>query len=438
MPASKPRQQSVKKPARKTTAKRPARAAVTAAKTSAAVAREARELAAGAEAAAAEATGSAKLNVEEIAEDDPLLDTAVRQLEAQVDEEHPFGVPGPSVGEEHPFRIAFTATLGVLTALLLAKGVIVVRQVIVLLIVAAFLAIGLNPAVEWLQRRGLRRGLSVLAISVGFVLFLGGFFAAVVPPIARQGTELVKELPSYTERLQRDNRTFRRLDDRYHITEKIKAKTSGEGVDIQAFGGLLGVAKSAFNAVFSFFTVLVLTLYFLGNYPSIKRTAYRLVPRSRRARFGLIADEILVRVGGYVLGNLATSLVIGVTTFVFLLIVGVPYPLALALFVAIADLIPLVGATIGGVVTVAVAFFVSVPVGVATLAFYMLYQQFENYVLVPRVMKKTVDVSPLATIVAALTGAALLGVVGALLAIPVAAAIQLVGSEVVVPRQDVS
>jgi predicted PurR-regulated permease PerM len=151
---------------------------------------------------------------------------------------------------------------------------------------------------------------------------------------------------------------------------------------------------------------------------------------------GLIADEALRRVGGYVLGNLATSVVAGVTTLIFLEILRVPYAVALALFVAVLDLVPLVGATIAAVIVSAVALFHSLPVGIATIIFFVIYQQFENYVLVPRIMKRTAEVSPLATVVAALIGGTLLGIVGALLAIPVAAAIQIVVDEVVVPRQD--
>ncbi len=183
-------------------------------------------------------------------------------------------------------------------------------------------------------------------------------------------------------------------------------------------------------------TVLILTLYFLLNYEGIKNTLYRLAPRSRRARVGLISDEVLHRTGGYVLGNLATSLVAGVSTAVFLSVLGVPYAVALGMFVAIVDLIPLVGATIGAVGVSVVAFFVSVPVGLIAIGYYVAYQQFENYVLVPRVMQRTVSVSPVTTIVAVLIGGSLLGVLGALLAIPVAAAVQLVLCEVYYPRQD--
>ena len=202
------------------------------------------------------------------------------------------------------------------------------------------------------------------------------------------------------------------------------------------FGGVLGVGKVVFGAFFSTLTVLILTLYFLCNLPHLKTSAYRAVPRSRRARVGLLTDEILERVGGYVGGALLIAGLAGVTTFVFLVIAGIPYPVALAMLVAITDLLPLIGATIGAAIVTLVAFFVSVKVGLIAAVYYIAYQQIENYVIYPRVMKRSVDVSPVATVIAVLIGGSLLGVLGALLAIPIAAAAQLVLREVVLPRQD--
>jgi predicted PurR-regulated permease PerM len=183
-------------------------------------------------------------------------------------------------------------------------------------------------------------------------------------------------------------------------------------------------------------TVLILTLYFLSSFNSIKGTAYRLVPRSRRARFSLISDEVLNRVGGYVAGAVVVALIAGVTSLVWVSSLGIPYPLALALIVTLTDVIPLIGATIGAVIVTTVAFFVSLPVGIATGIFFIVYQQMENYLIYPRVMSRSVDVNPAAAIVGALIGGTLLGFVGALLAVPATAAIQLIMREVLVPRQD--
>ena len=435
-PAKKPAKKAAKK-----TATKPAKKAATptarsrATRTRAVAAtRHAANEAAEAAVESAEAAVAAAEAADAVADDDPLLDTAIRQLEAGVTDEKPYGELGEPVGESSPYRIAFVATLGVLTAVLLAQSVVLVRDVLVLIVISAFLAIGLSPAVEWMERRGTKRSLAVAAVIGAVLLFFGGFVAAAVPPVARQASELREEVPRYLERLQEDNGTYRRLDDQFDITAKI-TKALEENQDA-APGVALSVAKGVLSAIFKTLTVLILTLYFLSAYPRIKRTAYRMVPRSRRARFGLLGDEILSRVGGYVLGNLATSFIAGVCAFIVFTILDVPSPVALAMLVAILDLIPLVGATIAAIICTFVAFFVSTAVGLITGGYFLAYQQVENFVLVPRVMKRTVDVSPLTTIIAALIGGALLGVVGALLAIPAAAAIQLIGSEVLMPRQD--
>jgi predicted PurR-regulated permease PerM len=365
---------------------------------------------------------------------DPVLDTGVRRIEAGVDEENPYGRRGEPLSEQSPFRIAFVATMGVAVAALLVDSIIIARQVLILILVAAFLAVGLDPAVRWLVSRGLKRSLAVLVIVLAALGFFGGFVAAVAPPIASQSTALVQKAPDYAERLT-ENKTIKKLDDHYHFVSKLQDKAK-KGITVNAFGGVLGVGKAILGFVVSTLTVIILMIYFLANMPAIKRTMYRVVPRTRRARVGLLTDEILNRVGGYVLGNLFTSLVAGLATLIWLEAFGVPYAVALSLFVAITDLIPLIGATIGAIGVTAVALFQGVPTGIATFAYYMGYQQFENYVLQPRVMKKTVDVAPVVTIVAALLGGALLGVLGALIAVPIAAGIQLILTEVAFPRQD--
>ena len=382
------------------------------------------------------ATAAAMKAQAEVDDDDPLLDTAIRQIEAGATEEKPYGEPGRPIAPRSPFRIAFSAAIGVAVAYGLINALIAVRSILVLILVAAFLAIGFNPVVEWLQGRGVRRGRAVATVFASILLVFLGFGAAIVPPIVDQGTELFERLPEYATEL-RDNRQFRELDERYDIVAKLEKRVDSapeEGIGL--VGGAFGLVKGIFNALFTTLTVLILMLYFLSSYPNLKRSAYRLIPRSRRPRVGLLADEVLTRVGGYVLGNIATSIIAGITAFVFLLIVGVPYPVALAMLVALLDLIPLIGASLAAFACVAVAFFVSVPVGLVTAAFFLVYQQIENYVLIPRVMKRTVDVSPVTTVIAVLIGGTLMGVVGALLAIPVAAAVQLVGNEVVLPRQD--
>lgn len=418
-----------------------ARSEAVAARTDADTARvgadEARNEAVAARSEAMEARSDAveAAGVAAVAADDPLLDTAVRRLEAKADEENPFGRPGRPLNARSPFRVGFTGALGVALAYMILQALVHARQVLILVIISAFLAIGLNPTVAWLERRSIARKAAIGVVFAGVILFFVGFGFAVVPPVVNQSTQFAHELPTYINKLQH-NGTVADLDARFHFLDKARTALTGGGLGTSALGGVVGVGKLVLGAFFSLLTILILTLYFLGSFHQIKATAYRMVPRSRRARVGLLADEILDKVGGYVAGALTIAGVAGTAAFIFLLIAGVPYPLALAMLIAITDLIPLIGATLGAIVVTAVCFFVSIPVGTAAFAFFVIYQQVENFLIYPRVMGRSVEVSGTATLVAALIGGALLGVVGALLAIPTAAAISLVLREVVAPRQD--
>jgi predicted PurR-regulated permease PerM len=386
------------------------------------------------------AAGRAEAAEEQVSEEvlaaDLLLDGPLRELAAGVDDEHPLGKPGESTSGWSPFRIGFTGALGVGLAYALLEAVVATRQVLVLVLMAAFLAVGLTPAVDVVARK-MRRGVAVTVVLGLVLLFLGGFVAAAAPPISKQATQLATNAPDYLDRLRANNSVVNDLDRRFHFIDSLKKRSKqGPTFGVGTVGGLVGAGKAVLSALFAVLTVFILTAYFLANYTEIKTFALRLVPRSRRPRVGLIADEALSRVGGYVLGNLATSVIAGVTTLIFLEIIRMPYAVALSLFVAIMDLVPLVGATIAAVLVSALAFFQSIPAGIAAIVFFLIYQQLENYVLVPRIMKRTADVSPLVTVIAALIGGTLLGIVGALLAIPVAAAAQIIIAEVVVPRQD--
>jgi predicted PurR-regulated permease PerM len=191
-----------------------------------------------------------------------------------------------------------------------------------------------------------------------------------------------------------------------------------------------------FNALSSTVIVAVLIVYFVADLPRIRATLYRLVPNSRRPRTILLGDEILAKVGSYVLGNLLTSLIAGSLTWIFLVIVGVPYPLLLGIFVAIIDLLPVIGSIIAGVVVCLVALSVSLPICLATIGFFIVYRLAESYVIVPRIIGRAVNVPAVVTMVAALLGGALQGIVGALVAIPAAAALLLLTQEVLFPRLD--
>jgi predicted PurR-regulated permease PerM len=370
---------------------------------------------------------------------DPAHDLEQRKIEAGVDHRFPFGRPGEPIGTSHPFKFGFIAALGVITAWMLVQAAQNAKSVIVMIVVAMFLAVGLNPAVERLKKVGMPRTLAVATVFLGVILFFAGFVASLVQPVSEQTEQLRKSIPHYVQQLQ-DNPTLAKWDKRYGLLDKAETAVNSKGFQQGLTDTATGIGKVALNGVFQTITILILTLYFLSSLPQIKTFFYQLAPRSRRARVALLGDEILDRIGGYVAGQFTIAFIAGISSYIFLSILDVKYATALALIVAVTDLIPLVGATIGAVIVCLVAFLTggdhSITHGIACIIFYVIYQQVENYLVYPRVMKRTVDVQPAVTIVAALIGAALLGVVGALLAIPTAAAISLLIREVVMPRQE--
>ena len=346
-----------------------------------------------------------------------------------------FGRLGRPLRRDSPFMLGFLGALGVFLAWFLTQALVHARGVIILIVVSLFLAIGLNPVVEWLMSHGLRRGLAIALVFFAVIGAFVGFGFAVVPPAAEQSNAFVKELPTYLDDL-RKNGTVRQFDEDYGVIQRAKDYVTTGDLGQRVFGGLVGVGRVVLNAAFGALSVLIMTLYFLAALPSMKRQGYRLVPASRRERVQLLTDEILTRIGGFVSGAFTVAFVAGITSYAFLLITGMPYALALAVFVALLDLIPLVGATIAAVAVSAIGFTESAAVGVACVIFYVAYQQFENYVVYPRVMRRAVDVPAPVTVVAVLLGGALLGIVGALLAIPTAAALLLVVRQVAIPRMD--
>lgn len=350
-----------------------------------------------------------------------------------------FGPPGTEFNRNHPFYVGLLGAFGVLAAYGVWQVVGQLAQLLTLIAVSVFLALGLEPVVEWLERRGLPRPAAIGAVFTGLLVVVVGFVAAVVPIVVTQASDLADEVPRSIETIQQQQ-WFIDLDSRYDVVSRLtneveKRLSSGETVTA-LFGGVFGAGAAVVSGVFSTFTVLVLTLYFLASLPSTKAAGYRLVPRSRRRRAELLGDEISSRIGGYVIGQITVASINGVASYVTMLIVGVPYPLVLAVTVGIIGIIPLIGATLGAVVVVIVSLFMSPASAVVMAVYYVVYQQVENYVIVPRIMQRAVAVPGAVAIVAGLAGATLMGLLGALIAIPLAAGILLVVQEVVMPRQE--
>ncbi|HUB69896.1 MAG TPA: AI-2E family transporter [Acidimicrobiales bacterium] len=342
---------------------------------------------------------------------------------------------GRPFDRQSPFLVGFIATIGALIALGLGAVVYSVRNTLVLVFLALFIAVGLEPVVAFGTRHRLKRWVSVLLVVAAAMGVVAAFVYSAISPIQTEINQLSKSIPKWRSEIGSGKGTVGHLAKQLHLSYYI----SGSGTGTLAKGlatGALGAGEKVLTAVSSTFVVIILTVYFLAALPAIKRFFVHLVPRSRRERFGLLLDDVLVGVGGYLLGNLFTSLVAGVGTLVWAEIFGIPYAILLALVVALFDLIPVVGSTVAGVIVSLVAISVSLPVAVATAAFYVIYRVVEDYMLVPRVMRHTVNVSPVVTVLAVLMGAALLGIIGALVAIPVAAGIKLVLEQSVFPRLD--
>lgn len=350
--------------------------------------------------------------------------------------DEPFGTPGEPMSRRAPFYVGFVGTLGVLVALLAGLAIRAASSVLVLILVSVFLAVGLNPLVEWLILRRIRRNWAVLMVTLGVVGIVTLFAVELVPVLRDQVTALIANAPEWLTQLQR-NRSIQRLDGKYNFIATLQERLQDGDLAQQAFGGLFAVGLTVLHALANAFLIFVLTLYFLSSLPKIKRACYAMAPESRRTRVTYLGDEILRRVGGYVAGAFLIALCAGVVSFVFLEIVGLgQYAVALALVVALLDFIPLIGATIGAVIVTVIGFANSPSIGVACLIFYICYQQVENYVLYPRIMTSSVNVPGVVTVVAVLIGGSLLGVVGAMLAIPMAAAGLLLLREVWRPKVD--
>jgi predicted PurR-regulated permease PerM len=344
------------------------------------------------------------------------------------------GKPGKPLNARSPFMIGMTGALGVAVTIGLVELFLKATSVLILIGLAFFIAAGLDPVVVWLNRHGIRRWAAVVIVILALFAFVGGFVAAAIPPVSAQTSTLINELPKYVHQLQDHSSTLGRLNDKYHIEQRVSSLLSTKGSAL--VGGVIGAGQIVISTLSSMLLVAVMTVYFLIGMPQTKLFLYHLVPHSRRTRVVLLGDEIFTKVGGYVLGNVITSFIAGAGTFLWMLVWDIPYPALLGLLVFLLDLIPIIGSMVGGVIVTLVALTVSLPVAIATLVFYAGYKLAEDYLLVPRIIGHTVKVAPLGGMVAIVLGGVVMGIVGALIALPVAAAIQLLLQEITFPRLD--
>jgi len=305
-------------------------------------------------------------------------------------------------------------------------------HIVTWILVAVFLALALNPAVEFFQRRGLKRGSSAAIVFVLAVAAIVGLGFLVLPPLVRQVTDFIQAVPNLVDDLVAGRGQLGFLQRDYHIVDRIR-----EAIDKQGAGGVLGitapaiaVAQSVFSVIIGSVAIAFLTFFMLLDGPRLVERFYAFLPDNTRPRWQRVGLEIYRTVGGYVTGNVLISVIAGVAAMAALFILGSKYSVALAVVVAILDLIPLAGATMAAVIVSTVVFVeLGWVKGVIIIVFFLVYQQLENHILQPVIYGRTVQLSPLVVLISVLIGAELAGILGALAAIPVAGVAQAVGRE---------
>jgi len=301
-------------------------------------------------------------------------------------------------------------------------------RIIAWLVVAGFFSVVLTPPVDFLQNRfRLRRGLATAIVFGTGLLVVAGLLYVFIRPIVDQVSGFVDSLPKLVDDAQHGRGWLGHLVDKYNLDEWVRDNRERLQNSLSSAGQpAVKVVRSVFTTILALLTIAVLTVLMLMRGPQLTEGALQLVPRHQRDRVRTVAADAAKAVSGYMLGNFLISIIAGLATYAVLKPTGVPYAEVLALWVAFADLIPLVGATLGAAPTVAIAFLHSTTAGIIAIAFFVLYQQFENHVLQVAIMSRTVAVNPLTVLVSVLAGVELFGFLGALLAIPVAGVLQVV------------
>ncbi|HET9258593.1 MAG TPA: AI-2E family transporter [Acidimicrobiia bacterium] len=302
------------------------------------------------------------------------------------------------------------------------------RGILLVLLASFVLAIGFQPAIGWFERRGMRRGFGLGLVLMGFLVVIGGMLALALPLIVTQAAEIIEQLPALIEDLQAGDGLVAQVAGMIDLEQITSGGTSDPETVFEVAGNLAGFA---FNTL----TVLLVTPYFAMSMPGIKRWLVRLLRPRHREDFILLVGESTDLMANFIVGNVIVSVIAGVVTWVGLTLIGVPYALALAAWVAITDLIPVLGALLGAAGVAVVAYAESPEALVWALALLLVYQQLENFVIAPRVMNKAVDLSPATVIIALMVGGSLAGLVGALLALPLAALIKVVIEDYIVQER---
>jgi predicted PurR-regulated permease PerM len=339
----------------------------------------------------------------------------------------------PSAERPVPVR-TIMATIGlVLATILLLLLIREIQRILVWIVIAGFFAVAVYPVVNWIERRlpWCRRSLATLAVYLLLVLLIAGVITLFALPLAQQGTSLAHDLPRLIEEARAGKGPVGHLLDRTHVLSYVQRNEGKIRSFASSLGApALGFLRTAATGVAAALTILVLSFLMVVQGPKLVGGTLALFPDDRARHIRAVGSDCAKTITGYISGNLLISVICGVLTYVVLKIVGVPFSELIALFVGIADLIPLVGATLGAVVAGLAAFIHSVPAGIIVVVFFVLYQQLENHLLQPLIFARTVQLNPLTALIAILIGVELSGLLGALLAIPLAGMIQIIVRDV--------
>lgn len=341
--------------------------------------------------------------------------------------------PTAAARQPVPWRTIWATIVSVGGVFLAYQAVLSIGRILTYMAVSLFFAIVLTPPVDYLQRKlRLRRGVATLiVVMIGFLL-LSAMIYAFVKPLAEQASQFSRDLPTYVQEAKDGRGPVGDIVKRYDLEQKIKDNQDKIQQAVADFGkNGLDIVRRIFTTIIAGLTVMVLTILVLMEGPRLSQGVLQLIPyEKQRTRVQRVAIDACRAVSGYVFGNLLISLIAGLAAWIMLLILGVPYAATLGLFVGFADLIPLVGATLGAVPVVLFAFLHSVPAGITMLIFFIVYQQFENHVLQVTIMSRTVRLNPLAVLLSVLVGVEVFGFLGALLAIPAAGILQVVARDI--------
>lgn len=341
----------------------------------------------------------------------------------------------------HAYQIGLLGGLGVLTAVMIGSALLSIAGILTSIITALFLALGLEPLIQVLEKRVKRRGIAITIVGLGLIGLITMVILLILPPLISQASEFVTHLPELLKGLLQTP-WINELDARFDGAVSDALTSSGEYLADSKnwpnlLGGVVQVGLSILNGTAAFLTVCILTIYFISSMHSIKNVMVNLVAKSKRERVGHIVDQVVTSVGRYVMGQVSVASINASVVFITLLFAGVEYAVVLAFIDFLLVLIPVVGSISGAIVVITITAATMPPETTITVAIIvLLYAQLEAYLISPRIMKRAVNVPAALVMVSALAGGALLGILGALLAIPVAATLLLIIREVWVPTQN--